>query len=184
MAVYVENPRRACAPRGQVEVLLLSGVREASPRMCESPDRVTKKIGRVPAEGRILYENLDHCGCSGTGTDAWFETGLVADWAPILLKATPQETNFEQWSGDHRIKDAQGMLGIPLTEEGVVPVTDTPPDLTLPYQFYLKAGSAHGWYGGGHMDQHTLITMNPGESEPENSLNRTYRNEVVIVHAR
>ena len=121
---------------------------------------------------------------SCSSTIAGFETSLFVDehLSYPKLYTTPQETNFDQWCADHVAESAHGMLEVPLTEEGIITLTDIPAGSILPYNYLdLKTGFVRQY--GGHMGQYTFVRMRPGESEKLNSLDSIYHNGVVIAYA-
>ncbi len=74
------------------------------------------------------------------------------------------------------------VLELPLTEEGILSLTDTPAGSVLPYNsLYLKTGFVRQY--GGHMGEYRFIRLASGESEKLESFDRIYHNGVVITHA-
>jgi len=121
---------------------------------------------------------------SCSSTIAGFETSPFVDehLSYFKLYTTPQETNFDRWSADHVAESAHGMFELPLTGEGIIPLTDIPAGSILPYnRLYLKTGFVRQY--GGHMGQYIFVRMAPGESEKLDSFDRIYHNGVVITYA-
>lgn len=118
-----------------------------------------------------------------SSTIAGFETSpfVDEDISYFRLYTTQQESNFDQWYG-HTMADEYDIIELPLTDEGVISLTEIPARSILPFNILdLKTGFVHQY--GGHMGQYEFIRIASGESEKLNSFNKIYHNGVVITYA-